>query len=142
MTQPRIQRNDPFPGTLPQPKDMLADACTGGAAAVNQSADIGSLEVGKKADLLVLDTFQPHLSPSGRILSACVHNGQPSDIESVIYTLKLEVETIRKYRRTHFSFRDRSIFFMIRTFKTRTGGNETGNVLSHFMQLFCVDVTE
>ena len=80
----RIQRDDDFPGTLPQPEDMLADACTGGAAAVNQSGDLGSLEVGKKADLLVLDRFKPHLSPSGRILSAWVHNGQPSDIESVM----------------------------------------------------------
>ena len=80
----RIQRDDDFPGTLPQPEDMLADACTGGAAAVNQSASLGSLEVGKKADLLVLDTFKPHLSPSGRILSAWIHNGQPSDIESVM----------------------------------------------------------
>jgi cytosine/adenosine deaminase-related metal-dependent hydrolase len=64
----RIQRNDDFPGMLPQPEDMLADACTGGAAAVNRSASLGSLEVGKKADLLVLDMFKPHLSPSGRIL--------------------------------------------------------------------------
>ncbi len=80
----RIQRNDEIPGTLPQPEDMLADACSGGAEAVNQSADIGSLEVGKKADLLVLDMMKPHLIPSGRILSAWVHNGQPSDIESVM----------------------------------------------------------
>ncbi|MEM6773456.1 MAG: amidohydrolase family protein [Pseudomonadota bacterium] len=80
----RIQRADPFPGTLPQPEDMLADACTGGAAAVNQENTLGSLEVGRKADLLVLDTFKPHLSPSGRILSAWIHNGQPSDIESVL----------------------------------------------------------
>lgn len=80
----RIQRDDTIPGTLPQPEDMLADACTGGAAAVNQSASIGSLEVGKKADLLVLDIMKPHLTPSGRILSAWIHNGQPSDIESVM----------------------------------------------------------
>ena len=63
---------------------MLADACSGGAAAVNQATSLGSLEVGRKADLLVLDTFKPHLSPSGRILSAWIHNGQPSDIESVM----------------------------------------------------------
>ncbi|MEO1079030.1 MAG: amidohydrolase family protein [Pseudomonadota bacterium] len=80
----RIQRADPFPGTLPQPEDMLADACSGGAAAVNQADTLGSLEVGRKADLLVLDIFKPHLSPSGRILSAWIHNGQPSDIESVL----------------------------------------------------------
>jgi 5-methylthioadenosine/S-adenosylhomocysteine deaminase len=80
----RIQRDDEFPGTQPQPEDMLADACSGGAAAVNQSLSLGSLEVGRKADLIVLDTFKPHLSPSGRILSAWIHNGQPSDIESVM----------------------------------------------------------
>ncbi|MEQ8955302.1 MAG: amidohydrolase family protein [Gammaproteobacteria bacterium] len=80
----RIQRNDQIPGTLPQPEDMLADACSGGAAAVNQVSSIGSLEVGKKADILVLDTMKPHLVPSGRILSAWIHNGQPSDIESVM----------------------------------------------------------
>lgn len=84
----RIQRSDSFPdafpGTLPQPEDMLRDACSGGAAAVNQSGALGSLEVGRKADMIVLDTFKPHLTPSGRILSAWVHNGQPSDIEAVL----------------------------------------------------------
>lgn len=80
----RIQRNDEIPGTLPQPEDMLADAATGGSHAVNQADSIGSLEVGKKADILVLDTFKPHLTPSGRILSAWIHNGQPSDIETVM----------------------------------------------------------
>ncbi|MDP2284945.1 MAG: amidohydrolase family protein, partial [Pseudohongiella sp.] len=80
----RIQRNDEIPGTLPQPEDMLNDACTGGAFAVNLPNDIGSLEVGKKADILVLDMMKPHLTPSGRILSAWIHNGQPSDIETVM----------------------------------------------------------
>ncbi|MDP3516361.1 MAG: amidohydrolase family protein [Pseudohongiella sp.] len=80
----RIQRNDEIPGTLPQPEDMLNDACTGGAFAVNLPDDIGSLEVGKKADILVLDVMKPHLTPSGRILSAWIHNGQPSDIETVM----------------------------------------------------------
>lgn len=80
----RIQRNDVIPGTLPQPEDMLADACTGGSHAVNMADSIGSLEVGKRADLIVLDTFKPHLTPAGRILSAWIHNGQPSDIESVM----------------------------------------------------------
>lgn len=80
----RIQRNDEIPGTLPQPEDMLADAAGGGSQAVNQADQIGSLEVGKRADLLVLDTMKPHLTPAGRILSVWIHNGQPSDIESVM----------------------------------------------------------
>jgi 5-methylthioadenosine/S-adenosylhomocysteine deaminase len=80
----RIDRDDPFPGVRPQPEDMLEDATLGGAQAVRQSKQIGSLEVGKKADLLVVDTQRPHLVPAGRFLSAWIHNGQGSDIESVM----------------------------------------------------------
>jgi 5-methylthioadenosine/S-adenosylhomocysteine deaminase len=43
---------------------------------------LGVLEVGRKADLIVLDTLRAHLVPAGRIVSAWIHNGQPSDIES------------------------------------------------------------
>src|SRR5438552_698661 len=78
----RISRNDASPGTRPQPEDMLQDATQGGARAVRQEKLLGSLEVGRKADLIVLDTLRAHLVPAGRIVSAWIHNGQPSDIES------------------------------------------------------------
>ena len=78
----RISRDDANPGLRPQPEDMLEDATQGGARAVQQSARLGSLAVGKKADLIVLDTQRAHLVPAGRIVSAWIHNGQPSDIES------------------------------------------------------------
>jgi len=80
----RVSRNDPNPGLRPQPEDVLEDATLGGARAVRQGTRIGSLEVGKKADLLVVDTQRAHLVPAGRIVSAWIHNGQPSDIESVM----------------------------------------------------------
>ena len=80
----RIRRDDPRPGLQPQPEDMLDDATLGGAHAVGQATSLGSLEVGKKADLLVLDTQRIHLVPAMRIVSAWIHNGQPSDIESVM----------------------------------------------------------
>jgi cytosine/adenosine deaminase-related metal-dependent hydrolase len=63
---------------------MLEDATLGGARAVNQAKAIGSIEIGKKADLLVVDTLRAHLVPSGRIVSTWIHNGQPADIESVM----------------------------------------------------------
>jgi cytosine/adenosine deaminase-related metal-dependent hydrolase len=84
ISMERIQRDNEIPGTLPQPEDTLADAALGGAEAVNQADSLGTLEVGKKADLIVLDTMKPHLTPSGRILSVWIHNGQPSDIETVM----------------------------------------------------------
>jgi cytosine/adenosine deaminase-related metal-dependent hydrolase len=80
----RIRRDDPFPGVQPQPEDVLADATQGGARAVRQMATLGILEVGRKADILVVDTMRAHLVPAGRFLSAWIHNGQPSDIESVM----------------------------------------------------------
>jgi 5-methylthioadenosine/S-adenosylhomocysteine deaminase len=80
----RIRRHDANPGLRPQPEDMLEDATQGGARAVRQEKLLGSLEVGKKADLIVVDTERAHLVPAGRIVSAWIHNGQPSDIESVM----------------------------------------------------------
>jgi 5-methylthioadenosine/S-adenosylhomocysteine deaminase len=80
----RISRHDANPGLRPQPEDMLEDATQGGARAVHQGKLLGSLEVGKKADLIVLDTQRAHLVPAGRIVSAWIHNGQPSDIESTM----------------------------------------------------------
>jgi 5-methylthioadenosine/S-adenosylhomocysteine deaminase len=78
----RVSRNDSIPGLRPQPEDMLEDATMGGARAVRQDAALGSVAVGKKADLIVLDTRRAHLVPAGRILSAWIHNGQASDVES------------------------------------------------------------
>lgn len=81
----RIERgDDEIPGLVPQPEQVLQDAATGGAMAVNQVDAIGSLEVGKKADLIVIDARKPHLTPGGRILSTWVHNGHGADVESTM----------------------------------------------------------
>ncbi|MCY3612479.1 MAG: amidohydrolase family protein [Gemmatimonadetes bacterium] len=87
MLTERIRRNrdgDEVPGLQPQPEDVLADCTQGGALAVQQPDALGTLEVGKKADLLVVDTLRAHLVPAGRIISALVHSGHPGDIESVM----------------------------------------------------------
>jgi cytosine/adenosine deaminase-related metal-dependent hydrolase len=85
MLMERILRgDDPIPGMNPQPEDVLEDATLGSAKAVRQEKTIGSLEVGKKADILVVDTQRVHIVPAVRIVSAWIHNGQPSDIESVM----------------------------------------------------------
>jgi cytosine/adenosine deaminase-related metal-dependent hydrolase len=85
MLMERVLRaDDPIPGMNPQPEDVLEDATLGSAKAVGQEKTIGSLEVGKKADILVLDTQRIHIVPAVRIVSAWIHNGQPSDVESVM----------------------------------------------------------
>ena len=80
----RISPRRSFPGVRPQPEDVLEDATQGGARAVRQDTLVGTLAVGRKADVLVVDTLRAHLVPAGRIVSALIHNGQPADIESVM----------------------------------------------------------
>lgn len=77
----RVRRNDEV---YPQPEDVLEWATKGGAKALSMEDITGSLEVGKKADLFVVDLLRPHLVPSLRVVSAFVHNGQPADITSVM----------------------------------------------------------
>ena len=81
VLQERVRRNDQM---WPQPEDALEWATSGGARILGQSDRIGSLEVGKRADLFVVDTFKAHLAPTLRIVSGFVHNGQPGDISSVM----------------------------------------------------------
>ena len=77
----RIIRDDGF---NPQPEDILAMTTMGSASAIGMDDQVGSLEVGKKADLFIINTQKSTLVPTNRIVSAFVHNGQPSDIESVM----------------------------------------------------------
>jgi len=52
----------------------------------------GSLEIGKKADLLIIDLNKPHLVPLYNIYSQIVYSMNGSDVESVIVDGKLVME--------------------------------------------------
>ncbi len=77
----RVRRHTPM---APQPEQMLDWATMGSARALGLGDEVGSLEVGKKADLFMIDTMRPHLVPNHRIVSAFIHNGQADDIEAVM----------------------------------------------------------
>lgn len=77
----RVRRNDEMD---PQPEEVLEWATSGGTRILGMEDRVGALEVGKLADLFVVDTFKAHLVPTLRLVSAFVHNGQPSDITSVM----------------------------------------------------------
>ncbi len=77
----RVRRNDQV---NPQPEDTLDWATRGGAKILGMDRQLGTLEPGKKADLFMVDLLRPHLVPTLRVVSAFVHNGQPSDIEAVM----------------------------------------------------------
>ncbi len=45
---------------------------------------MGSLEAGKKADLVMLDLNQAHLRPIVNLVSSIVHYGHPGAVDSVM----------------------------------------------------------
>ena len=76
----RVARQDAL---HPGPDDVLEWATRNGARALAQEG-IGSLEVGNQADLFVVNTRHANLTPSLRVQSAFVHNGQPRNVEAVM----------------------------------------------------------
>ena len=77
----RISRDDAFPRACGRSRRTCSRTRPPAEHGRCVRAPIGSLEVGKKADLIVVVTRRAHLVPAGRIVSAAIHNGHPSDIE-------------------------------------------------------------
>ncbi len=46
--------------------------------------EIGSIEVGKKADFVIIDYRKPHLTPCVNAVGNLVHTAQGNDVETVI----------------------------------------------------------
>ena len=65
-------------------KRVLAMATIEGARAIGLDKEIGSLEVGKRADLITLDLAQPHLTPAVDIEAALVYSARGSDVRDVV----------------------------------------------------------
>lgn len=63
---------------------LMRMATMGGAAALQIADQIGSIEVGKKADLILLDIDQPHLSPTHRLLATLVEAAHSGDVRDSI----------------------------------------------------------
>jgi 5-methylthioadenosine/S-adenosylhomocysteine deaminase len=67
------------PTTMPA-ETVLEMATTQGARVLAAESEIGSLEPGKKADLIVLDMNQPHLTPLFNIPSHMVYAARGRDV--------------------------------------------------------------
>ncbi len=73
----------PIHGPTAMPAERVFELATlGGAAAMNQSAEIGSIEAGKKADLVLLDLNKPHSMPEAgtNIYSRLVYEAKSADV--------------------------------------------------------------
>lgn len=63
-----------------------------GAASLGLEQEIGSLEVGKQADIVVIDFRRPHLTPCFNALGNPVHAYQGRDVEMVLVAGRVVVE--------------------------------------------------
>jgi 5-methylthioadenosine/S-adenosylhomocysteine deaminase len=71
------------PGVLPA-RDVVWMATREGARALGQEAEIGSIEPGKRADLVLIDRAAPHLTPSPDPWSTIVYSARGADVRSVV----------------------------------------------------------
>jgi len=72
--------------------EVLKMATINGAKASGLEKNIGSLEVGKKADIILIDLSKPHLKPLHDVHANIVYSARGSDVDTVIIDGKIVME--------------------------------------------------
>lgn len=79
------------PTVMPAEK-VLKMATVDGAEALMWGREVGSIEVGKKADVIIVGFKKPHLTPIYSEVSHLVYAAKSSDVETVIINGRIVVE--------------------------------------------------
>lgn len=79
--QQKVNTGDP---TVLRAEDVFKIATIGGATALGLEDEIGTIEVGKKADLVLVDMGAPHLTPYRHPISHLVYAANGGDVDTVI----------------------------------------------------------
>jgi 5-methylthioadenosine/S-adenosylhomocysteine deaminase len=79
------------PQVLPA-QQVVAMATITGARALHLDSQIGSLEVGKKADMIVVDTSAPHATPMYDVYAEIVYALEAEDVRTTIIAGRLVME--------------------------------------------------
>jgi 5-methylthioadenosine/S-adenosylhomocysteine deaminase len=78
------------------PAEQVVEMATiGGARAIHLEKQIGSLEAGKKADLILVDTTAPHATPMYNVYSQLVYALKATDVKTVVVGGKIVMEDRR-----------------------------------------------
>ena len=70
-------------------KSILEMATLGGAKAMSREHQLGSLEVGKKADMILVNIDQPHIHPTHNLLNTLIESANSNDITDCIVDGKI-----------------------------------------------------
>ncbi|MCK4582023.1 amidohydrolase family protein, partial [Candidatus Bathyarchaeota archaeon] len=76
--------NDSRRTARPSFYDMLELATIGGAKALGMDKEIGSIEIGKKADIITFDLMNPYMTPTRDPVTSVFLYATPADIDNVI----------------------------------------------------------
>lgn len=72
--------------------EVLKMASVNGAKALGIERSVGSLEVGKKADIVLIDFSKPHLTPLHDVYANIVYSAHGSDVDTVIVDGRILME--------------------------------------------------
>lgn len=79
------------PTSIPAAK-AVEMATINGAKALSLEKETGSIEVGKKADIILIDLNKPHFYPVYNLISSVAYSAQASDVDTVIVNGKIVME--------------------------------------------------
>ncbi|NLG79790.1 MAG: amidohydrolase [Firmicutes bacterium] len=85
----KLASNDP---TVLAAPEALYLATLGSARALRLEAQVGTLESGKKADIILMDSTGPHMYPHHDMISHIVYSARSSDVRTVIIDGKVVME--------------------------------------------------
>ncbi|MFO7709313.1 MAG: amidohydrolase [Desulfobacterales bacterium] len=80
----KLHKADRLDPTVISAESAIRMATIEGARALGLEREIGSIEPGKQADLIVIDTRQPHLTPVHHPASAVVYAADGADVATVL----------------------------------------------------------
>jgi len=92
-----LQATRTQPGVL-RAKDVLWMATRAGAQTLGLADQIGSIEIGKKADVIVVDRDRPHLSPGPDPYSTLVYAATGADVRTTVVDGELLVDEFMPVR--------------------------------------------
>jgi len=75
--------------TVVKAEDVLRMVTIEGAKLLGIDNEVGSLKVGKKADIIIVDFEKPHLYPKTNIFSHLVYSAKASDVDTTIVDGKI-----------------------------------------------------
>jgi len=75
--------------------ETLKMATVNGAKALGLEGSIGSIEEGKKADIILVDLSKPHLKPLHDVYACVVYSARGGDVDTVIVDGKILMESGR-----------------------------------------------